>query len=387
MYYSSTIFGQLLAFLPKHEFKRFVGQQKADRYVKKMTVWNQLVVLLYAQATCKESLRDIETGLRTNPEIWHHLGVQSAARSTIARVNNLRDYRIFENLFYSLLAQCRDITPERTFSFENPLYALDATTVTLCLSLFDWAHYSHEKGAIKIHTVINNRTTMPEVLTVTEGNVADTRGAKNLLVALPRGSIVVFDRGYVDYGWWADIDLLDLFFVTRTKQNQRIKVRGVHHEPSGRVLADERVWVGQPRASEYAKELRRVKYIADTGETYEYLTNNFALSGDEVALVYKERWRIENFFKWIKQNLHIKSFLGTSRNAVMSQVWVAMIYYLLLAYIKFQTRFKRSLLELTRMVRETLFARRPLIDLLSLSPSSVSKLIESEVVQMKLLQV
>ena len=387
MYYSSTIFGQLLAFLPKSEFKSFVGQQKADRYVKKMTVWNQLVVLLYAQATCKESLRDIETGLRTNPEIWHHLGVQSVARSTVARVNNLRDYRIFENLFYALLAQCRDITPERTFSFENPLYALDATTVMLCLSLFDWAKYSHEKGAIKIHTVINNRTTMPEVLTVTEGNVADTRGAKSLLVALPRGSIVVFDRGYVDYGWWRDIDLLDLFFVTRTKQNQLIKVRGVHHAPSGRVLADERVWVGRPRASEYAKELRRVKYIADTGETYEYLTNNFALSGDEIALVYKERWRIENFFKWIKQNLHIKSFLGTSKNAVLSQVWVAMIYYLLLAYIKFQTRFKRSLLELTRMVRETLFARRPLIDLLSLSPASVSKLIEPETVQMRLLQV
>jgi hypothetical protein len=387
MYYSSTIFGQLLAFLPKQEFKRFVGQHNADRYVKKMTVWNQLVVLLYAQATGKESLRDIETGLRTNPEIWHHLGVQSAARSTVARANNIRDYRIFESLFYALLAQCRDITPERKFTFDNPLYALDATTITLCLSLFDWAHYSHEKGAIKIHTVINNRTTMPEVLTVTDGKVADITGARNLLITLPQGSIVVFDRGYVDYKWWAEIDLLELFFVTRPREYQLIKVRGVHSEPSGRVLADERIWVGRLHASEYGKELRRVRYLADTGETYEYLTNNFKLSGDEVALVYKERWRIENFFKWIKQNLHIKSFLGTSKNAVLSQVWVAMIYYLLLGYIKFQTRFPRSLLELTRMVRETLFARRPLIDLLSLSPCSVSKLLEPEVIQMQLLRV
>jgi len=166
-----------------------------------------------------------------------------------------------------------------------------------------------------------------------------------------------------------------------------IKVRGVHSEPFGRVLADERIWVGRLHASEYGKELRRVRYLSDTGEIYEYLTNNFKLSGDEVALVYKERWRIENFFKWIKQNLHIKSFLGTSKNAVLSQIWVAMIYYLLLAYIKFQTRFPRSLLELTRMVRETLFTRRPLIDLLSLSPCSVSKLLEPEVLQLQLLRV
>ena len=387
MYYSSTIFAQLLAFLPKQEFKRFVGQHHADRYVKKMTVWNQLVLLLYAQATGKESLRDIETGLRTNPEVWHHLGVQTVARSTVARANNTRDYKIFERLFYALLAQCREITPERNFTFNNPLYALDATTITLCLSLFDWAHYSHEKGAIKIHTVINNRTTVPEVLNVTDGKVADVVGARNLLFSVPRGSIVVFDRGYVDYRWWAEIDLLDLFFVTRPRSNNLLAVRGVHREPSGRVLADERVWVGRPRASEYGKELRRVRYLSDTGETYEYLTNNFTLSGDEIALVYKERWRIENFFKWIKQNLHIKSFLGTSKNAVLSQIWVAMIYYLLLAYIKFQTRFKRSLLELTRMVRETLFTRRPLIDLLSLSPYSVSKLLEPEVIQMQLLRV
>ena len=387
MYYSSTIFNQLLSFIPKQEFKRLVGQHQGDRYTKKMTSWNQLIILMYAQATGKDSLRDIETGLRTCPNVWSHLGIQTVARTSIARANNTRSYKIFEHLFYEILKQCKDITPLRTFSFENPLYSLDATVINLCLSVFDWAAYRHTKGALKIHTLMNNQTNIPEVLNITTGKVADITGARFMNIAIPRGSILVFDRGYVDHGWWNILDAKGIFFVTRPKRNQLCIVSGVHAIPSGRVLADERVWLGDITKAHYPREMRRVRYLSDTGEVYIYVTNNFVLSGAEIALVYKERWRIELFFKWIKQNLKIKSFLGTTENAVMSQIWIAMIYYLLLSYIKFQTRFPRTLLELSRMVRETLFTRRSLIDLLSLSPVTVSKLIEPEVVQLRLVGV
>lgn len=364
-----------------------MGQHNGDRYVKKMTAWNQLVVLIYAQATGKDSLRDIETGLRTCPHTWNHLGIETVAKTSIARANNHRSYKIFEKLFYSLLEQCKDMTPHRTFSFKNPLYSLDATVVKLCLSLFDWASFRHAKGAIKIHTLINNRTTIPELLNMTTGKVADITQAQKMTLPIPRGSIVVFDRGYMDHTWWNELNAQGIFFVTRPKSNQLFVVSGLHTMPHGKILADEKVWVGDVVKALYPREMRRVKYLTNEGETYEYITNNFVLSGEEIALVYKERWRIENFFKWIKQNLKIKSFLGTSENAVMSQIWIAMIYYLLLSYIKFQTKSDRSLLELSRMVRETLFTRRSLIDLLSLTPISVSKVVEKEVVQFGLWEV
>lgn len=190
-------------------------------------------------------------------------------------------------------------------------------------------------------------------------------------IDIPRGSILVFDRGYLDYRWWYKLLSKGVFFVTRPKSTQLFIVSGMHSSPSKRILSDERVWVGDIFKAYYPDEIRRIKYLNDDGEVYEYITNNFVLSGDEIALVYKERWRIENFFKWIKQNLKIKSFLGTSENAVMSQIWIAMIYYLILSYIKFQTRFDKPLLELTRMIRETLFTRRSIIDLLSLSSLTI----------------
>lgn len=387
MHYSSTIFNQILAFLPKDKFRRLVGQHNSDRYMKKMTSWNQLVVLMYAQATGKDSLREIETALNTCPNTWDHLGIQTVAKTSVARANNTRNYKIFENLFYEVLKQCQDIATERTFTFENPLYSLDATVINLCLSLCDWAHYRHEKGAIKIHTLINNRTILPEVLTMSTGNVADITGAKKMDISLPRGSILVFDRGYLDYKWWNDLNLQGIFFVTRPKKTSLFVVSDTNTLPLGNILADEKVWLGDIFKMHYPNEVRRIRYLNEDGDIYEYITNNFTLSGEEIALVYKERWRIELFFKWIKQNLKIKSFLGTSKNAVMSQIWVAMTYYLLLAYIKFQTKFEKSLLELSRMIRETLFTRRPLIDLLSLSTSTVSKITELQVVQLRLIGV
>jgi hypothetical protein len=384
MYYSTTIFNQILAFVPKDCLQRFVGQHHADRYVKKMTVWNQFVILMYAQATGKDSLREIETGLKTHEHLWYHLGVQAVSKSSLARANCKRSYKIFEDLFYAILKQCRSITPQRQFSFDNPLYSLDSTTIRLCLSLCDWAAYQHTKGAVKMHVLLNNRTDIPEVLTVTEGSVNDVRVARQLDVSIPRGSFLVFDRGYLDFKWWNTLHAHGIFFVTRPKKPTLFVVSGQQADSGGHILADERGWIGNVVHARYPREVRRVRYLNEDGETYEYVTNNFELSGEEIALIYKERWRIELFFKWIKQNLKIKSFLGTSPNAVLSQIWVAMIYYLILSYVKFQTKFDRSLLELSRMVKETLFTRRTIIDLLSLSPQTVYKFRVPEVFQLRL---
>ncbi len=378
MNYTSTILNQLLNFLPKHKFQSFVGQHQADKHVRRLDTWNQLVALLYAQATGKDSLREIETGLSLHQSAWYHLGVGSVARSTLSDANTRRDYRIYEKLFYELLGRCKDITPQRRFTFKNGLYSLDATIINLCLSSFKWAKYSRVKGALKIHTLLNNRTAIPELLNITEGRVADIALAKKLSFNLEKGSIMVFDRAYIDYSWWNRLDKAGIFFVSRVKSSLRIDVVGQHKtQIHGSILADDIVMCGEYQGMKKyeGKVMRRIRFLdKEKGQIYEYLTNNFELWAEDIALIYKERWQIELFFKWIKQNLKIKTFLGTSKNAVLTQIWVAMIYYLLLAYIKFQTKFKRSLLELTRMVREVLLNRVNLIDLLSLSARTLHRL-------------
>ena len=381
---SSTIFNQLLTLLPKFGFNKVIGQHQADRYIKKMTSWSQLVILLYAQATGKDSLREIETGLSTHGASWYHLGIKSVARSTISYANNNRSYEIFEKLFYTLLKQCKEVTfGNNQFKFNSPLYIIDSTTISLCLGLFDWAKYSKTKGAIKLHTILDSTTMLPEIINITEGKANDIATAKQIdFSILKKGSIIVFDRGYIDYKWWQEFDRREITFVSRTKKSQNIFVIGQHNKDilEKGILADEIVMFGSFGAfDKYEKELRRVRYWdEETQKEYEFLTNNFELKAKQITDIYKNRWQIELFFKWIKQNLKIKTFLGISRNAVLTQIWIAMIYYLLLSYIKFQTKFGRSLLELTRMIRETLLFKRSLIDLLSLNTRTICKLQSQE---------
>jgi hypothetical protein len=390
--YTNTILNQLLNFLPKHKFKEFIGQHKADKHVRRLNTWNQLVALLYAQATYKDSLREIETGLLLHQGTWHHLGVGSVAKSTLSDANTRRSYKIFEKLFYELLGRCKNITPQRKFTFKNALYSLDATIVNLCLSSFKWAKYSKLKGALKVHTLLNNRTAIPELITITNGNVADITAAKKLSFSLEKGSIIVYDRAYIDYSWWNRLDKGGLFFVSRVKSSLRIDIIGQHKSKENKVdnsiLADDIVMCGEYQGMKKyeGKTMRRVRILdKEKSQIYEYLTNNFELPAEDIALIYKERWQIELFFKWIKQNLKIKTFLGVSKNAVLTQIWVAMIYYLLLSYIKFQTKFNKSLLELTRMVREVLLNRINLIDLLSLNTRTLYKINAREGPQLALL--
>lgn len=387
--YSSTIFSQLLNFLPKEKFRQLVSEYQSDKHVRTLTTWNQFIALLYAQVTGKDSLRELETGFNLQSGTWHHLGVNSVARSSLAEANGRRSSEIFEKLFYALLERCREITPHREFKFENPLYSFDSSTINLCLSLFDWAKYRTAKGALKLHLLLNNRTAIPELITITEGVVGDNTIFKKIdLKMFEKGSIIVFDRGYIDLNRWREIHTAELFFVSRTKKKQNIFRTGQHETGllEKGIIADEIVICGDYQAmKKYPGKLRRVKcWDEPSQKELEFLTNNFELTAKQIADVYRDRWQIELFFKWIKQNLKIKTFLGTSKNAVMSQIWVAMIYYLLLAYIKFQTKFKKSLLELTRMVREVLLIRRDLIDLLSLEEKTIFRLKREESPQMSL---
>lgn len=374
---TTTILNQLQHLLPLSDFSSFVGQHQADKYVKRFSCKDQLTVLLYAQATGKDSLREIETGLRMWDSRWYHLGLQSVSRSTLARVNENRPWQIYESLFYALLEKCRSLSPETaSFNFENPLYAMDSTTVDLCLSLFPWATFHHEKGAIKLHTLFNVRSQIPEFLTITEWRQTDVAELQALdLDRMPKGSILVMDKGYNDYSELFRIHASERFFVVRLKEKAQIFTLAQHPVDEMGVLKDERVAFTLPVATkDYPDDLRLVTYYdAESKKTYKFLTNNDKLSAKTIADIYRQRWQIELFFKWIKQHLKIKTFLGTSKNAVMTQVWVAMIYFLLLSWIKAQTKFQGSLLDLTRIVAEMLLQHVSLIDLLRLTPKSLPR--------------
>jgi hypothetical protein len=371
----STIFNQLLDFLPRKQFQGFIGQHKGDAYVKKFTCWQQLLTLLYAQATGKDSLREIETGLLAHSNKWYHLGLESVTRSNLSYANGKRPYRIYESLFYELLKQCRQFCPvHNRFAFENPLYSMDATVISLCLSVFPWAKYRKTKGALKLHILLNNRTVIPEFAVVTEGNVHEINIAKNPAYPLSAGSILVFDRAYIDYAWFSRINENRMFFVSRTKTNTNyfvIKKRDVDEEG---VLSDEIIGLGGDKGmEEYTADIRRIVYYDKKQDRiFTFITNNFELSAKTIADIYKDRWQVELFFKWIKQNLKIKSFLGTSKNAVLTQIWVAMIYYLLLCYIKFKTNLKLSLLEFSRIIKELFMERIPLISALGIPYRRIS---------------
>jgi len=365
----NTIFNQLLDFLPKNKFQSFIGQHKADRYVKRFTCWQQLLTLIYAQATGKDSLREIETGLLAHNNKWYHLGLDSVTRSNLSYSNNKRPYQIYESLFYELLKQCREFCPAKNrFSFDNPLYSIDATVISLCLSVFPWAKYRKTKGALKLHVLLNNRTAIPEFTVVTEGSVHEINIARDSSYPLPAGSILVFDKAYIDYKWFNRINENKMFFVSRTKTNTNYFVIKKNEVTEEGVISDEIIGLGGDKGmDEYTENLRLITYYdKEQDKIYTFFTNNFDLSAKTIADIYKDRWQIEIFFKWIKQNLKIKSFLGTSKNAVLTQIWVAMIYYLLLCYIKFKTNLKLSLLEFSRIIKELFMERMPLISALGI---------------------
>jgi hypothetical protein len=348
---STTVLRQLLQLLPEQQFQTFVGQHNADKYVKKFTTFNQLTTLLYAQMTGKECLREIESDLRLLDSTWTELGLRSIARSTLSRANTHRPAAIFESLFYVLLEQCKILGDTSNFTFKNPLHAIDASSISVCLSLFDWAKFRKQKGAIRLHVDLDIRHQIPRILDVTDGKTHEVTVLQKMDFSVyPKGTIFVMDRGYNDYTLVWNMKKAGHHFVIRRKSTTHTFVLKMHRLAKRKgVLKDERIAFALPDAQKnYPGDLRQVTFADEDGVVYEYLTDDFRLSAANIAEIYKRRWDIETFFRWIKQNLKIKTFLGTSKNAVMTQIWVAMIYFLLLKWIAHCVHYRGSLTTLAR---------------------------------------
>jgi len=386
----NTIFGQLLQLISRHGFKKCVDRYTGDKYTKCFSCWQQLVVLLYAQARSLKSLRDITISLRSQHRKWYHLGLQSVSRSTLSDANNNRSADIYRDVFNDFLRKCQSLAPKHRFKFKNPLYTMDSTLIKLCLTLFPWASYRKRKGAMKLHTLLDHRGCLPSFLTITDGRTHDIRVVKDPSYGFPQllpDSILTVDRAYIDYKWLYSLTLSRVFFVIKAKSNLKCEVLGQQEVPKNKgVTSDETIRLtGFYQKQYYPKNLRLISfYNKEKDEELYFLTNNFKLAAATIADLYKHRWQIETFFKWIKQNLKIKTFLGTSPNAVMTQVWAAMIYYLLLAFIKFQTKYSYSMHELTRVIGEILMENLSLLEALKLKFDKL-KLLKRENYQLALL--
>jgi len=353
----NTIFSQLMQIINQNQFKKCVNQRDGDRYTKTFSCWQQLIVLLFAQAKGLTSLRDIELSLRSQHRKWYHLGLTSVARSTLADANNKRDAAILEDVFYSLLEKCRELSPHHRFKFKNPLYSFDSTLINVCLSLYPWATYRKKKGAFKLHTLLDHSGYLPSFIVVSDGKTHDITVVKNESFGFPAlapDSIILIDRAYIDYNWLYSLAQQKLFFVMKAKSNMQYTVTGQQDVPKNKgVVADCRIRLtGQESQENYPETLRLVTYVdQETGEMHRFFTNNFKLAARTIADLYKSRWNIEIFFKW--------------KNAVMTQIWAAMIYYLLLSFTKFQTKCCHSLHELTRIISEILLDTVCLIEMLT----------------------
>ena len=370
--HNHSIFGQMLQLFSRHDFKKCTDRYSGDYYTKKLNCWQQLMLLLYAQAKGLKSLRDIESSIKNYRSRWYHIGIDSACKSTLGDANKLRSADIFRDYFYEFLGKCREISPKHGFKFKNPFYTMDSTLISLCLSIFPWAKYRKQKGALKIHMLLDQNGTIPSFLTVTDGKCHDiniVRDPKYGFPAIEPDSIIAVDRAYIDFRWLSSLDKRGITFVTRAKDNLDYMPAGQHKADKKKgILSDTSITLGGFYSFQtFQSELRLIKYKdKETGKVLMFLTNNFRLSATTIAAIYKARWQIELFFKWIKQNLKIKTFLGTSENAVLTQIWAAMIYYLMLAFIKFQTKYSFSLLDLTRTVKDLLMEPISLIEILRL---------------------
>ncbi len=365
MSHHNTVFSQLLKFIPRHEFERLAKQHHSGRSFRTASRWSQFVTMAMAQLSGRHSLRDIIDNMTAQAHRLYHLGSAKLSRSNLSRINEDKPYTLYEALFGQLLHRCQRLAPKHNFRFKNALYSLDASTIDLCLSVFPWADFRKTKGAIKLHVGLNHAGYLPEFVTVTEGKQHDVTIGR--LLTFPKGSIVAIDKGYNDYAWYNQLTEKEIFFVTRLKSNAKYRVIARHDVLKNKGLSSDQTikFSGVQIKKKCPAPLRRIGYRdPTTGKRYVFLTNNFKLAAKTIADIYKARWQVELFFKWIKQNLKIKSFVGTSKNAVMTQIWIALCMYLLLAFLKFQSKLKKSMLQILRLLQLNLFEKRELMALL-----------------------
>ena len=363
MAHNNTLFHSMLNFIPRHQFDALENQHSTGRKARDFTRWNQFVHLMFMQLTGRSSLRDGIQSMNSRIKNLYHIGAKPVARSTFADANALRPAALYEALFEKVYQRCRMISPKHKFKFKNELYSLDATVIDLSLGAFPWASFRRTKSAIKVHTIMNHSGYLPAFVSITDGKKHESKVASS--IKLPKGSIVAEDRAYTDYAWFAQLQQNGIFFVTRQKTNAVYKVieRRIVNKKQG-LCSDQTIILSGTKGHLCPHPLRRVGYRdPQTKKHYVFLTNNFKLSAKTIADIYKERWQIEIFFRWIKQNLKIKAFIGESRNAVMTQVYVALIAYLLLCMFKFMAKISVSLQSLLRVIQLNMFRRCSLKEL------------------------
>lgn len=354
-----TVFSQIMEFLPLHEFRKCVERYHGDYKVQSFSCMDQFLCMAFAQLTYRESLRDIEACLRSMQTKLYHMGIRGqVSRNTLSNANCQRDWRIYADFAQVLIHMARDLYLKEPFGIDldQTVYALDATTIDLCLSLFPWAHFRKNKGAVKLHTLLDLRGPIPSFIEITDGKIADVN-ILDLLI-LEAGSFYIMDRGYLDFIRLYVIHLAKAFFVTRNKSN--IKYRRIYSRPvdkSTGLRCDQTIMLtGVHSAKDYPEHLRLIKfYDSENKKLLTFLTNNFLIDALTVAQLYKSRWKIELFFKWIKQHLRIKAFYGTSQNAVKTQIWIAISIYVLVAIIKKRLDLKSELYTILQILSVTMF--------------------------------
>jgi Domain of unknown function (DUF4372)/Transposase DDE domain len=364
-----TIFSQLIDFITTHEFNQCVKRYNGNYKIKNFTCWEQFLCMAFAQLTYRESLRDIQACLRAANKKLYHMGIRSkVSRNTLAHANQIRDWRIYADFAQVLIREARKLYINEAFGvqLEQTVYALDSTIIDLCLSLFPWALFRKKKAAVKLHTLIDLRGNIPTVIFITHGKVHDVNILDDLIIEA--GAIYVMDRGYLDFERLYKINQSLAFFVTRAKSNfdfKRLYSRRV--DKAMGVLCDQIVTLqGFYAKKSYPDKLRRIKYYdADKKKRLVFLTNNFLLPAVTIADIYRCRWQVELFFKWIKQHLRIKAFYGTSENAVKTQIWIAISVYVLVAIVKKRLNLNLSLYTILQILSVSLFEKTPILQALT----------------------
>jgi Domain of unknown function (DUF4372)/Transposase DDE domain len=360
-----TVFAQLVEYLPHKEFQKCVARYRGDYYLKSFSCWDQFLAMAFAQLTYRESLRDIEACLHSVHGKLYHMGFRGrAARSTLAGANEARDWRIYADFAQVLIGIARPLYAHDPIGvdLDQSLYALDSTTIDLCLSLFPWARFRQHKAAVKMHTLLDLHGNIPTFIRITEGKVHDVNILDEILPEA--GDFYVMDRGYIDFERLFVFTLCSAFFVVRTKENILLQRR--YSRPVDRtsgLRSDHTVILTEiASAKAYPDPLRRVTYFdAETNQRLKFLTNNFVLPALTIAQIYKCRWQVELFFKWIKQHLRIKAFYGTSENAVKTQIWVAVSIYVLVAIVRKRLALESSLYQILQILSVTLFEKVPIL--------------------------
>ena len=359
------VFAQVVEFLNEDKFRRIVAKYNGNHYVKSYSVWNQLLTLIFGQLSRSPSLRDCVIALQAHHDKLYHLGIgKNVTRSNLSKANEQRDYRIFEDFAYYMIAEARNKRADRTFGFDGHIYAFDSTTIDLCLSLFEWAKFRRKKGGIKVHTLFAVEAGIPTFACITEARVNDINAMDE--IPYETGSYYIFDRGYNDYSRLYAINKLGATFIVRAKKNALYKRLSWKRRLENNVLSDSGIrFAGYYKKDDYPEPLRLIKYWDEENQReFTFLTNNFDLTALQVAELYHQRWQIELFFKWLKQHLKIKHFYGTSLNAVKIQVYVAIITFCLVAIVKHDMKLELTTYEVLHVLSVSLTSKTHLRDLL-----------------------